>query len=298
MIVIFKDGKSRNLNIAIVYNSFAGNGKAERLALDLSIKLKARMTSHQLFDVPWSLDFETFTDVWIIGGDGTLNCFINKFPSICLPMTIFSGGTGNDFQSMLYPGKTLMELFEIGLGEHTVWVDAAYCNDKNFINGLGIGFEGSVTLDLSGKTKKFGKTSYWISIFRRLFLYREQSYEVIIGGEYIADRYLILDVMNGFRAGGGFNIAPGASPFDGELLVVMISHLPWYKRLIYLPIIEKGKHLGYSFVKTRNVTNLIITSNKVMNAHIDGELIQGLRFNIQIKPKAFRFKQKKILSDN
>jgi diacylglycerol kinase family enzyme len=279
------------LNIAIVYNSFAGNGKAERLAKDLGKKLTVRMISHEFFDVPWSNNFETFTDIWIIGGDGTLNCFINKFPTISLPMIVFSGGTGNDFQSMLYAGKTLDELFEIGLGADTVWVDAAYCNEKIFINGLGIGFEGMVALDLSGKNKKFGKTSYWISIFQRLFLYKEQSYEIIIGKEHIADRFLILDVMNGYRAGGGFNIAPGASPFDGELLLVMISHLPWYKRLFYVPIIEKGMHLGYPFVRTRTVTNLIISSNKAMNAHIDGELIQATEFSINIKSRAFRFKQ-------
>ena len=44
--------------------------------------------------------FDGFTEVWIIGGDGTINWFINQYSEIQLPLALFGGGAGNDFHWM------------------------------------------------------------------------------------------------------------------------------------------------------------------------------------------------------
>jgi YegS/Rv2252/BmrU family lipid kinase len=257
-----------------------------------------RRILHTSFNSNWPNDFSNYTDVWIFGGDGTLNFFINANPNIYLPITVFNGGTGNDFFSLLYKNNDLKELIEIGLSDNTVLVDAATCNDKIFLNGLGIGFEGAITKDLYGKNKIFGKVTYWVSIIRRLFTYKEQLYEIKVSDETVVGRFLILDVMNGYRAGGGFKIAPGSIPFDGELMLVLVGNLAWYKRLFCIPFIQRGRHLHFPFVSVKNIKEITISSAKLIQAHMDGEIYNDFLFKIKVIPAAFKFKYKKILSED
>ena len=92
-------------NIAVICNPLAGAGKAIKLAERISEKLSAREILFSVFNEKWPEDFENYTDIFIVGGDGTLNYFVNHYPDIKLPLVIFNGGTGNDFHWMLYGNK-------------------------------------------------------------------------------------------------------------------------------------------------------------------------------------------------
>ena len=154
--------KSSAKNIAIVCNSLAGVGRAVTLAEKISLELSTKQILYFLFQGNWPSDFNSFTDVWIVGGDGTLNYFINQYPDIKLPLVIFNGGTGNDVHWMLYGKKSFEEQFQIALISSPKPIDAGRCNERLFINGLGIGFEGAVAESLAGKKKKPGKTKQLI----------------------------------------------------------------------------------------------------------------------------------------
>ena len=96
--------------------------------------------------------------------------------------------------------------------------------------------------------------------------------------------------MNGHRAGGGFHIAPQASITDGLLEVTIISPLSILKRLRYLPVIEKGKHLKLPFVRHFKSANLQISSNQDMDAHLDGEYFSTNYIEIETLPGKFFFR--------
>ena len=104
-------------NIAIVCNQLAGAGRAVSLANRIVDELSNKETSYCFFKETWPPNFTGFTDVWIIGGDGTLNYFVNQYPDINLPLVIFNGGTGNDFHWMLYGKITFEEQMQIALSE-------------------------------------------------------------------------------------------------------------------------------------------------------------------------------------
>jgi diacylglycerol kinase family enzyme len=76
-------------------------GKATALSQRIIDELLKKDIHHALFKDDWPSAFNDFTDVWIVGGDGTLNYFINHYPEIELPLVIFGGGTGNDFHWLL-----------------------------------------------------------------------------------------------------------------------------------------------------------------------------------------------------
>ncbi len=270
-------------NIAILCNQLAGAGKATFLAERISLQLSGREIPHSLFTENWPDNFNGFSDVWIVGGDGTLNYFVNHYPDIKLPLIIFNGGTGNDFHWLLYGTKSFEEQLQLALSADPRPIDLGRCNEKFFINGVGVGFEGEVARSLTGKKKKAGKASFMAMILRKIFSYRSTSYRIIADDKPIAaKKYLMIDVSNGSRAGGGFYIAPQAKADDGLFDLVLINALPSLKRLRWLPVIEKGKHLGLSFIHYSKAKKIIIESDKLIQSHLDGEYYSADKLEIEI----------------
>jgi diacylglycerol kinase (ATP) len=278
-------------NIAIVCNQLAGVGRAVILAQRIVTELSNKQIPHSFFQESWPADFNDFTDVWIVGGDGTLNYFVNHYPGIQLPLVIFNGGTGNDFHWLLYGKMSFEEQFQLGLSAAPRPIDLGCCNDKFFINGVGVGFEGEVARSLTGKKKKAGKASFMAMILRKIFSYRSTSYRITADDKPIdAKKYLMIDVCNGSRAGGGFHIAPAALADDGLFDIVLVDALHSFKRLRWLPVIEKGKHLRLSFIHHLRAKKVIIESNSAIQSHLDGEYYSTGKLEIEILPGKLLFR--------
>ena len=283
---------STQRNIAIVCNPLAGAGRAVALAERIANGLLQRKLTYTLFKENWPDNFEGFTDVFIVGGDGTLNYFFNHYPEIKLPLVIFNGGSGNDVHSLLYGNKTFEEQLQTALTAEPRAIDAGKCNDKYFINGVGIGFEGAIAKSLAGKKKRPGKTSFMGAILKKIFFYSSEKYKITGEGMpcFEGMACLLISVMNGHRAGGGFHIAPTAAIDDGLLDVVMVEKLHPFLRLRWLPVIEKGNHLHLPFIKHFRTNKLIITSDKPVQAHLDGEYYETNRLEIMILENKFLFR--------
>jgi YegS/Rv2252/BmrU family lipid kinase len=278
-------------NISIVCNRLAGGGRAVALGKRIAGELQSRGIKHSLHVEDWPENFNSYSDVWIIGGDGTLNYFFNKYPGIRLPLVVFNGGTGNDVHSLLYKNKSFEEQLEIALTAIPKLVDAGKCNEKYFMNGVGIGFEGSVVKSLTGKKKiKTGKAAYVGTILRKVFFYSSTKYKTISDEYKVESQNLLISVMNGHRAGGGFHIAPSSAIDDGLLDVIMVEKLHPFLRLRWLPVIEKGKHLGLPFIKHFRTKKLIITSEQPMDTHLDGEYYSAKRLEIEVLPAKYLFR--------
>jgi len=278
-------------NISIVSNHLAGGGRAVGLGKRIAGELQNRNIKHSFHVGDWPENFNSFTDVWIIGGDGTLNYFFNKYPGIRLPLVVFNGGTGNDVHSLLYKNKSFEEQLEIALTANPKLIDAGRCNEKYFMNGVGIGFEGAVAKSLTGKKKtKTGKAAFMSTILRKVFFYSSKKYKTISDEYKLESQNLLISVMNGHRAGGGFHIAPSSAIDDGLLDVVMVEKLHPFRRLRWLPVIEKGKHLELPFIKHFRTKKLIVTSEQPMDTHLDGEYYSAKRLEIEVLPAKYLFR--------
>jgi YegS/Rv2252/BmrU family lipid kinase len=280
----------KNKNIAVVCNPLAGAGKAVKQANRIAAELAVRDIQCSLFMEKWPSAFSGFTDVWIVGGDGTLNYFINHYTGTMLPLAIFKGGTGNDFHWLLFGTLSLQEQLQQVLAAEPKPVDVGKCNETYFINGAGIGFGGSVAKALAGKKKMAGKTSFLITIIKKIFSYRSKKYSCHFGGQHFSGKYLLVDISNGCRAGGGFHIAPEASADDGLLDVVIAGALSPLQRLRYLPVIEKGKHLKLSFIQHFKTKHIIIESDSVIQYHLDGEYYEADKLDIEVLGERLLFR--------
>ena len=276
--------------IALVYNALAGVGKSILLAEKIAVHLANKKITYVIFKDHWPADFNSFTDIFIVGGDGTLNYFINQYPHISLPLVIFNGGTGNDFHWLLYGKQTLDQQLDIALNESAKPIDMAKCNDRYFINGLGLGFEGEVAKALVGKKKYSGKISFLITILKKIFTYHSKNYLIKSSEGIVQGKKLLVDISNGARSGGGFHVAPEAKANDGLLDIIIANPINALQRLWYLPVIEKGKHLRLSIIQHFRTSKITIESDQIIQYHLDGEYFEDEKLIIQLLPGKLSFR--------
>ena len=77
-------------------------------------------------------------------------------------------------------------------------------------------------------------------------------------------------------------VSPKASLTDGLLDLVLCEKLPVFKRLRYLPVIEKGKHLDLPFIHYTHEQEVRIECSHEVFAQIDGELMSAASFDIKV----------------
>lgn len=272
-------------NIALLVNPL--HPKALSLADAIAVLLKAKNIEHSIFTAYWPQNWIDFTEAWVVGGDGTLNYFINHYPQFHLPIAIFKGGTGNDFHWLLYGAVSAAEQVEIVLAARPQPVDAGLCNNRLFINGVGIGFDGKVVKDLTGKRKR--KTSYLLTVLKNIFHYKAFLCTVNTEDFYWGKKCFMVSVANGKRYGGGFQVTPKSLVNDGLLDTNIVGKIHPLSRLKYLPVIEKGRHLNLPFITYVKSKIVIVKATKELPAHADGEAFSATAFNMECLPARFLF---------
>lgn len=272
-------------NIALLVNPTLP--KAMAVANEIVRLLQTKKVGHSVFVSNWPQNWVDVTEAWIVGGDGTLNFFINQYPQFDLPLAIFKAGTGNDFHWLLYGLVSVAEQVDVVLSARPHPVDAGLCNNRLFINGVGIGFDGKVVKDLNGKTK--GKASYFFTILKNIFGYREFLCSVNTEDFHWGKKCFMISIANGKRYGGGFHVTPKSLVNDGLLDTNIVGKIHAVARLKYLPVIEKGAHTNLPFITYVKSSMVIVKALKELPAHADGEYFTGTEFNIECLPARFLF---------
>ena len=82
--------------IALYCNPTPHNSKAVPVLKKIVHCLNEKKIEYEIFQSEWKAP-ELYDQAWLVGGDGTINYFINQFPDINIPICTFGGGSGNDF---------------------------------------------------------------------------------------------------------------------------------------------------------------------------------------------------------
>ena len=276
-------------NIVILVNSKSGGGKGLKLLKKIEVALQAKQINYGVFIDNWIDNLSGYSAVWVVGGDGTMNYFINKYRNVNIPIAMFKGGTGNDFAWKLYGDIGLDEQLDIVLNSKGKYVDTGICNNKLFLNGLGIGFDGEILKNIQSIRWLGGHLGYLLIVIAKIFSFKEYDFSVTVDNKTVDEKLFLMSVFNSSRTGGGFHIAPKAQINDGLLDIVKCKPLPLLKRLKNLPVIEKGKHLDLPFIDYRHNTKLLVKCKEELPAQIDGELYFATNYEIEILPNNFCF---------
>ena len=277
-------------SIAILENPIAGKGNSAQLSVWLHNQLKIKKIDSVIFSRQWPDSFEPFSDIWLIGGDGTINYFINRYPNCKKPLALFKGGTGDDFAWKLYGDISIEQQLELVLTAKPKPVDVGKFNDTLFINCLGLGFDGAVLQSMKAIRFIGGHIGYLLAVILKIVSFKEYQFQITSGKEQCNEKFLLLMINNSSRAGGGFFVAPSANINDGYLDMVLCKKLSVFKRLQYLPVIEKGKHLHLPFIIHRLIQTVKIKCDTVIPVQVDGELFFAKDIEIEILRNKFQFR--------
>lgn len=275
--------------IGIFVHPPAGNGKALQAAALIEKLLAEKNILFSTYRNRWPDTIAAHDQAWIVGGDGTLNYFINQYRQIDIPLVIFKGGTGNDFAWQLYGDMDIPQQVARALTAAPQLADAGICNGKLFVNSVGIGFDGEVLRSMGAIRQMGGHLGYWWVVIKKIFRFKEFYFTIHADGKQFSNKFLLVNIANASRTGGGFLISPQAKMNDGALNLVLCKPLRLLQRLRFLPVIEKGKHLQLPFITHQQIHHIQVCCSTSAFAQLDGELIQNETFNITILPGHFLF---------
>ena len=226
----------------------------------------------------------------IVGGDGTLNHFVNDVDTDNLPCDTYfvASGTGNDFQNDMkdYIVDGRIKINEVVKNLPVVTIKG---KDYKFINGVGYGIDGYCCQEgdrlqaLSDKPVNY--TS--IAIKGLLFKYKAPNAVVTVDGvskEY--KRTWLAPTMKGKYYGGGMIVAPNQNRFDeNRTLTNVVMHKSGkIKTLMVFPGIFKGEHVKHTeMVEVRTGKEFHVKFDIPTALQIDGEtILDVLEYSVHI----------------
>lgn len=233
-----------------------------------------------------------------VGGDGTLHEVANGILQSERPveMGIIAAGSGNDYANYaLQLPRNFDRAIACAFTGRAVRVDMGRINDSYYQNSHGVGLDANVAVDvnenLQPRSPFRGGILYTVGALRQIFLHYDEFpvLRLKIDDEPVQEQRLLLCATNiGPTAGGGYKFNPCANPFDGYLDLCMVRVMPQAKVLLALQLLRMGKHDMLSEVTLRRFRRLKIQADRPVNAHIDGELLRGTEWEIEVLPGVLR----------
>ena len=231
--------------------------------------------------------------LYACGGDGTLNEVVYGaagFPNAAV--TVFSGGSGNDFVKLFDDPEAFFDLERL-LDCEEARFDLIRCNDDISLNICSVGLDARIGTDVSNYKRiplLQGMRAYIASTVVNLFRGISEHYVVDVNGEVIDGEQTFVCVCNGRFYGGGFNPVPEADPADGKLDVLLVKKVT----LLQVPgIIGKYKNGQYKklpqFVKHYLTDRITIRCDKPTPISLDGELRTAQTVEMTVAKEKLRF---------
>ena len=231
--------------------------------------------------------------IYACGGDGTLNEVVAGAAGFDnAAVTVFSGGSGNDFPKLFDDPKAFYDLERL-LDCEEVTFDLIRCNDDISLNICSVGLDARIGTDVANYKRLpllSGFRAYVVSTVVNVIRGIAEHYVVDINGETIDGKQTMVCVCNGRFYGGGFNPVPEADPTDGMLDVLLVKKV---SRLQVASVIGKYKSGRYKelphlvrYFKTDKVT---IHCDKPTSINLDGELRTATTVEMSVAKEKIRF---------
>lgn len=288
----------------VVANPASGRQKIHKMIRHLKDFFESQNCQFELFEtsfekrghhtVEQNLN-DSFTDLVVVGGDGSIYEAVNGLQKD-IPVSFLPAGTGDDFIKNFKIGKDIREQLETIISGTVKVIDLGLCNDKKFVNGVGIGFDGQIVADMAKKEVRFlsGHAKYYYHVLQILSSYKEREFHYRIEGEELIRKNIAMTIANGTTFGGGFKLTPNAKLDDGFLDVCEIGKISAFKRYRNIYRLQSGTHGALKEINFYSVKEIYIDENPLLEAHIDGELLGNPPFLIKVLPQALKIRVKQF----
>ena len=231
--------------------------------------------------------------IYACGGDGTLNEVVQGAAGFDnAAVTVFSGGSGNDFVKLFNDPKAFFDLERL-LDAQEETFDLIDCNGDISLNICSVGLDARIGTDVANYKRLpllHGYSAYVASTVVNVVKGIAEHYVVEVDGKILDGEHTMICACNGRYYGGGFNPVPNADPTDGLLDVLVVKKV---SRLQVPGVVGKYKsgrykelpHLVQHF-RTKKIT---IHCDKETSINLDGELRRGKTVSMSIAKEKIRF---------
>ncbi len=229
------------------------------------------------------------------GGDGTINEVASALvgqTGKCFASMVY--GSGNDFVKY-YAGRNFQSVKALVEGEAPAAIDILKVNDRYSVNVCNFGFDSIVASVANRRSARGQRAPYRWGVATAILCGRFNRINVVADGERLSRRRMLLCTLaNNHYVGGEFFCAPRAKNDDGLIDVCLVHTMPLLCFLGLLPVYTRGEHLDNPKMARRlawrQVRHVEVSSPKVIELCLDGEMYPGTSFRIDVLPGAVRFK--------
>ena len=230
--------------------------------------------------------------VMICGGDGTLHYFANNTYDFDFPCPVYAlrSGTGNDFLTDVgQVGND--ELIDIrGYLKNLPEVEVNG-EKRRFINGVGLGIDGKVCVEVDKMKKKTNKkVSYTPAALKLLaFDYKRPNARVTVDGvthEYT--KVWMAGTMKGRYFGGGMMVAPQQDRDSGKISIMVMHGGSRAKTLGVFLKIFKGTHVKHKeMIDIFEGNEVTVEFETPSDMQIDGEIVENVtKYTVRLNSSA------------
>lgn len=269
----------------ILYNPGAGNRQGRAMAEQIALPTGYEP---EYVDITSVSDYKSVFEkvgegdkLVIVGGDGTLNRFINDTVNLERPkgLLFYAAGTGNDFLHDI-------EVHDHGFVEMDKYLEhlpTVTINGKTsyFLNGIGFGIDG-YCCEEGDKQREQGKDKInytAIAILGLLFHFKPRNAEVTVDGvTKTFKKVWIAPTMNGRCYGGGMYPTPDQNRLKNDTLSCAVMYGKGrLKTLMVFPSIFKGEHVKHTeMVAIMKGKEITVKFDRPTALQIDGETVRNV----------------------
>jgi diacylglycerol kinase (ATP) len=294
-----------NRKLLYIVNPISGRGNKFSLQEIIKTKTTAAAFEFSIYPSVESGDYsfllpiikeQSFTDVIIAGGDGTINQVINSLRKIKVQFGIIPCGSGNGLAFSAGIPKNPEKALQIVFKGKSEWCDAFWVNESFACMLCGLGFDAQVAHDFADDPKR-GLTTYIKKTISNFFTAQTYPFVLTTNGKQIRTDALFISIANSNQFGNHFTIAPKASLSDGLLDIVVMA-----KQNKLLALLQAFRQVGgYNQLQKFEVLNenasvlyfqtkeIKIENPRLAPMHIDGDPVETVdRLNVQILKDSFR----------
>jgi diacylglycerol kinase (ATP) len=291
-------------DICVIFNPASGRGRAlgrvDRLRRRRGPRADFRVSRGPGHAEELALEAarDGFTNVVAAGGDGTLHEVTNGLLRAGRPVSLalipigsandYASSLGQDARAWLRKGAMVTER-RVDIG----WVRSGCGRERYFINGLGLGFNGAVTMEARRIRGLQGVPLYTLALVRALWnRYTFPRMVLSIDGEQSEMPTLAFSAALGRREG-NFVLAPNAVLDDGLFDYLHAGPIGRLELLRYVPGMITGRLPAHPHLRFGRCKQVQVESEAALPVHLDGEMFSVPRDNvreleIRIMPGALR----------
>jgi len=271
--------------LCVIFNPAAGRnragGRLERLRRRWGDQVEFQPTQYAGHAVALARQaaLDGFHTIAAAGGDGTVHEVANGILRAGRPEVVFGvwpAGSANDYAYALnvegdwpmcpdWPKR--LSVMRADVGRVT-----GGGRDKFFVNGLGVGFNASVTLEAHGIRQLRGMALYGVAFVRAVWKhFLSPRLVVMIDGVSLERETLALTISLGKREG-GFLVTPKAELDDGRFDYVHAGRLGRFEALRMLPRMAAGTLPDdHPLIRQGRCSAVRVSGDTPLRVHIDGE---------------------------